>query len=77
VNTANGDFVFEVSDGYLISGGEIVNLCGEQHLPAMAPKPLLWSIGLEEIWALLSAFVARMARELRSVMLSPPFVFRN
>ncbi len=23
VNTANGDFVFEVSDGYLISGGEI------------------------------------------------------
>ncbi|MGI6567852.1 MAG: TldD/PmbA family protein [Limnochordia bacterium] len=40
VNTANGDFVFEVSDGYLISGGEIGEPVRGATLTGNGPKAL-------------------------------------
>ncbi|NMB13466.1 MAG: TldD/PmbA family protein [Firmicutes bacterium] len=40
VNTANGDFVFEVSDGYLISGGQIGEPVRGATLTGNGPKAL-------------------------------------
>ena len=40
VNTANGDFVFEVSDGYLISGGQISEPVRGATLTGNGPKAL-------------------------------------